>query len=81
MFLNIAACMIKVKDFDSAVKACDEALKLDPYNTKALYRKARSIALPINSGVEEFRKALVDLKRVLELDSENKPVKKEIKRL
>lgn len=30
MFLNIAACNIKSKDFETAVAACDEALKLDP---------------------------------------------------
>lgn len=68
MFLNIAACNIQIKDFETAYEACNEALKLDPYNIKALYRRAKSKALPVNSGVEEFRAALVDLKRVLELD-------------
>lgn len=81
MFLNIAACNIKSKDFETAVAACDEALKLDPYNIKALYRRARARALPINSGVEDFRVALTDLKRVIELDPNNKPSHKEIKRL
>lgn len=69
MFLNIAACNIHIKDFETAVEACNEALKLDPYNTKAIYRRARARALPINSGVEEFREALADLKRVLEIDN------------
>jgi len=68
MFLNIAACNIKTKDFDTAYQSCGEALKLDPYNIKALYRRARSKALPINSGVEEFREALTDLKRLLDID-------------
>jgi len=40
--LNIAACYIKSKDFESAFAACSEALKLDPYNIKALYRRARA---------------------------------------
>lgn len=69
MFLNIAACNIRIKDYETAYDACNEALKLDPYNIKALYRRAKSKALPINSGVEEFREALTDLKTVLELDS------------
>jgi len=56
-------------------------LKLDPYNIKGLYRRARAQALPINSGVEDFRKALVDLKRVLELDPNHGPVQREIRRL
>ncbi|CDW73168.1 peptidyl-prolyl cis-trans isomerase d [Stylonychia lemnae] len=81
MFLNIAACNIKTKDYETAVAACDEALRLDPYNTKALYRRARGQALPINSGVEDFRKALVDLRRVIELDPNNKHSLREIKRL
>ena len=73
MFLNIAACNIQIKDFETAVEACNEALKLDPYNIKALYRRAKAKALPINSGVEEFRAALTDLKTLLELDSKNLP--------
>lgn len=81
MFLNIAACNIQSKDFETAYAACDEALKLDPYNIKALYRRARAKALPINSGVEDFRNALNDLKRVIELDSTHKPSLKEMKRL
>ena len=53
-YLNIAACNIKTKVFKEAVLACDEALKLDPNNLKALYRRARATALPINAGVPEL---------------------------
>lgn len=81
MFLNIAACNLKTKDFETAIAACDQALKLDPYNVKALYRRARGRALPINSSVEDFRTALNDLKRVIELDPNHKPANREIKRL
>jgi tetratricopeptide (TPR) repeat protein len=81
MFLNIAACNLKTKDFETAVAACDEALRLDPYNIKGLYRRARGRSLPINSGVEDFRVALADLKRVIELDPEHKPALKELRRL
>lgn len=72
-FLNIAACNIKSKDFETAVLACEEVLKLDPSNVKAFYRKGRALSLPINSGVEDFRKALLDMKRVIELDFANIP--------
>ena len=58
--LNIAACNIKSKDFETAVQACDEALKLEPNNTKALYRRGRALTLPINSGIADFEKAMVD---------------------
>jgi tetratricopeptide (TPR) repeat protein len=79
--LNIAACYIKSKDFESAYEAANEALKLDPYNIKALYRRARAKALPINSGVEDFRAALIDLKQITEVDPNNIPVQRELRRL
>jgi hypothetical protein len=60
--LNIASCNIKSKDYGSAVSSANEVLKVDSKNTKALFRRARATALPINSGVEEFQKAIVDLK-------------------
>ena len=81
MYLNIAACNIKTKEFETAVAACDEALRIDPNNVAALYRRARGRSLPINSGVEEFRVSLQDLKKVVDIDPENKPALKEIKRL
>jgi hypothetical protein len=31
--------------FESAIKACDEVLKLEKNNITALYRRARAIAL------------------------------------
>lgn len=82
LYLNIAACNIKFKDYETAVAASNEALKLDPYSVKALYRRARAVALPINSGVEDFRAAMVDLKRIVEvIDPRHGPSLKEMKRL
>ena len=81
-FLNIAACNIKVKAFQEAVQACDEVLKLEPSNIKALYRRARATALPINAGVPDLRKAMKDLTKVQELSSNSlEYVKKEMKRV
>jgi tetratricopeptide (TPR) repeat protein len=68
-YLNIATCNIKCKAYSVAVLACEEALKLDPSNFKALYRRARATALPINAGVPEMRKALKDLVSVYNLAS------------
>jgi FK506-binding protein 4/5 len=60
-YLNIAACNIKNKSYTEAVLACEEALKIDPKNLRALYRRARATSLPINAGVPELRKAMNDL--------------------
>ena len=67
-YLNIAACNIKTKGYGTAVKACEEVFKLEPDHPRALYRRARALALPINSGVPEYRLALVDLKKLMKLN-------------
>lgn len=66
-YLNIAACNIKKKSYTEAEAACNEALLLDPDSIKALYRRAKATALPINAGVPELRRSLVDLDRVVEI--------------
>jgi hypothetical protein len=65
-FQNISACSIKTKSFDEAALACAEVLKLDPENLQALYRRARSTALPINAGVPELQKAVKDLDQLID---------------
>lgn len=71
-FLNIAACNIKANDFKSSVEACNEVFKLDPDNLRAYYRRARATALPINAGVPQFRKAVKDLEKLLDLVQKSK---------
>ena len=39
-YLNIALCNLKLGNNLEATHACDEALKLDPKNEKAYYRRA-----------------------------------------
>jgi hypothetical protein len=38
---------------------------LDRQNSKALFRRALGKALPINSGVEDMKSSVVDLKKVI----------------
>lgn len=55
---------------------------MDPYNLKALYRRARAQALPINSGVEDFRLAIADLKTIVEnVEPAHAPSLRELRRL
>jgi len=66
-YLNIAACNIKTKNFKEATASCDECLKLDPQNVRAMYRRARAVALPINAGVPDLRSAVEFLNKVIEI--------------
>ncbi len=41
VYLNFAACMLKLGSLDEALNYCHQALRIDPRNVKALYRKAQ----------------------------------------
>jgi len=42
LHLNISLCWMKLDDVDQSLRACNEALKLDEKNAKALYRRAKA---------------------------------------
>lgn len=63
------------------MRACEEALKLDTQNVKGYYLKARSRILDINSGVEELKLAVRDLKEGLKIDPENKPIINQLQKI
>merc|ERR1712039_827686 len=65
--LNLAACALKLEEFYAAARYCDEVLKDDPKNLKALYRRAQG-----RLGSKDFDDATRDCKRILELDRSNK---------
>ncbi|XP_018794277.1 PREDICTED: FK506-binding protein 59 [Bactrocera latifrons] len=64
---NIALCYQKTNDYFEGKQACIEALKLDPLNIKALYRRGQC-----NLAINEFKEALVDFEKVIELEPTNK---------
>jgi tetratricopeptide (TPR) repeat protein len=74
LYLNISLCSIKMKEFPVSLIACEEALKLDTKNIKGYYLKARSRILDINSGVDDLKLAVRDLKEGLKIDPTNKPI-------
>lgn len=67
LYNNLAACYLSINDLANARAACDEALLLDPSQAKALYRRAKAWISDINSGADEFKLAIEDLKKALEL--------------
>jgi len=67
LYNNLAASYLKLNDSPSAKAACDEALRLDPKQTKALYRRARAIISVEKVSYDEYSAAYEDLKVAIAL--------------
>lgn len=65
-YLNLALCYLKVNKFEESIANCNLALKQDPQNIKAHFRKGLAY-LPTN----DYEKALKQFEIVLELDPNN----------
>jgi len=65
--LNKAACHLRLKQNAEAKKACEEVLKSEASNVKAIFRRAQALL-----GLAEFGDCLRDVKRLLELDPQNR---------
>merc|ERR1712050_573889 len=65
--LNCAACSLKFKDFASVRESCNKVLKEDSRNVKALYRLSQA-----NLGEKNFTDCISDLKKLVEVDPQNK---------
>ena len=81
IYLNLAICYLRLQDFKNSKAACDEVLKLDPNNTKALYRRAKALTSNANATSAEYRSAVENLKIALTIEPENSDVQKELARL
>jgi len=72
-YLNIAACKLKIGDYQDVIKNCDDVLKVQPDNVKALFRKGQAL-----NTLDVWDEAKQLLSRALELDPQNTDVKKEL---
>jgi hypothetical protein len=64
---NRAACFLKLELFTSALEDCTEALRIDPNDVKALYRRALAY-----EACGKLTEAFSDLKHLLSIDPRNK---------
>jgi molecular chaperone DnaK (HSP70) len=71
LYLNLALAYIKLEKLDNAMQSCDDALKLDSKNTKALYRRAS-----VFYQKRKFDDAMRDLVKAEKESPGNKDVKK-----
>ena len=74
--LNMATTKTKLSEWKEALKYAEEALKQEPSNVKALFRKGTVLV-----SQQEWVEARTVLNRALEVDSENKDIKRELVRL
>ncbi|KAK2561930.1 Tetratricopeptide repeat protein 9C [Acropora cervicornis] len=68
---NLAACLSKDGRWDRSEHYCSEALKLKPYNAKALFRRGQSYLY-----MKDFDKAERDLKAAEKLEPKDSSIKK-----
>ncbi|RGB44143.1 hypothetical protein C1646_678709 [Rhizophagus diaphanus] len=72
IYSNIAACLIKNQKWSRAIDSANKALKNDPDNTKALFRRAQAY---INEG--NTTRAREDLEKLSAKNPEDAAVKRE----
>ena len=66
LFMNRAACALKLDEFQQCVDDCTDALNINPTLEKALYRRAEAY-----SRLEKFPQAFKDARQVVSLNPRN----------
>jgi len=64
---NLAACWLKLQQYEDALSDCKTALQLAPSDVKALYRLAQAL-----EGKKEYSEAMRTLKYLLTIEPKNK---------
>ncbi|XP_064637039.1 peptidyl-prolyl cis-trans isomerase D-like [Lineus longissimus] len=70
IFLNIAACALKLKNYQDVLFYCEDALKIAPDSTKALLRRAQAY-----KASQDWDLAQKDLEEALKIEPEAKDIK------
>ncbi|NXQ58508.1 TOM34 protein, partial [Anthoscopus minutus] len=65
-YTNRALCYLALKQYKEAAQDCTEALKLDPNNVKALYRRAQAL-----KELKDYKSSIADIKSLLKTEPKN----------
>ncbi|XP_035748770.1 mitochondrial import receptor subunit TOM34 [Egretta garzetta] len=65
-YTNRALCYLTLKQYKEAVQDCTEALRLDPKNVKALYRRAQAL-----KELKDYKSGIADIKTLLKTEPKN----------
>jgi len=76
LYLNKAAGCLKLKKYQDALKAANQALELEKTNTKGLFRAAQA-----HTELQNFAEAKKLLKDILSREEDNKDAQNELKRI
>jgi len=71
---NLAILQTRQKKFSDAVETCDEVLKRDARNVKAIYRKAFALTEPASCSKADTQNAMKCIQKALEIDPSNHDV-------
>jgi len=74
--LNAAACWLKLELWPEADQSCKQVLREEPGNVKALFRRGQAL-----NNLGEYREAGQIIRRVLEIDPDNKEAQRMLLRL
>eukprot|EP00759_Apiculatamorpha_spiralis_P057850 PhF_6_TR8793/c0_g1_i1/m.13961 len=69
---NVALARMHLKEYGEAVITCNEVLRRDSKNQKALFRKAASLTTPASCTDSDIKEAIVCLQSVLAVDPQCK---------
>ncbi|NXY80937.1 TOM34 protein, partial [Alcedo cyanopectus] len=65
-YTNRALCYLALKQYKEAAQDCTEALRLDPKNVKALYRRAQAL-----KELKDYKSGIADIKSLLKAEPKN----------
>ncbi|NXV50951.1 TOM34 protein, partial [Uria aalge] len=65
-YTNRALCYLTLKQYKEAAQDCTEALRLDPKNVKALYRRAQAL-----KELKDYKSSIADINSLLKTEPKN----------
>lgn len=81
LYLNLSLCYLIMGRLFNALRASQEALKLDPYNAKALYRSAKAKIMNKDSSFHELTSSKKELEFALHQQPNDQLIKQELSKL
>ncbi|NXN95518.1 TOM34 protein, partial [Rhinopomastus cyanomelas] len=65
-YTNRALCYLALKQYKEVAQDCTEALRLDPKNVKALYRRAQAL-----KELKDYKSSIADINSLLKIEPKN----------